>query len=177
MRSLIVNQPIANKSINNTGLNPAVIGAIVPDKNVVKPIALLVIADPNDNVAATIIILGQDTPLTIDSFKLISGFLFCLIIDKIIIPSSGGIAVPNLLIHVDKLPLIKLGNTHKAITNKKTTNVICSANVDLAVSFFILSNSFDFKFRPFVSGLIINLNTNIIAKKINIPVGTAYNIY
>ena len=174
----------ANNNINNIGDKPSVIGAIKLDKYVVRPIDSLVIAAPRASVAETITILGQETPFTIDSFKLINGFFSNFNIESNIIPRSGGIAVPKSLIHVNKfaihsieLDFNKLGSTHKAITKINTAKIVFSPLLAFGTSFFISSNSLDFKFNPFVEGLIINLNTNIIIAKIIIPVGIANNIY
>ena len=132
------------------------------------------------SVADAIIILGQDTPFTIDSLIFINGFPWYFKIDKTIIPNSGGIAVPKLLIqvnaveiHFTELVFNKLGRTHNATTKRNVPRIIFSPWFALGISFFILSNSLDFRFIFFVFGLIKNLNTSIINANIIIPVGIA----
>ncbi len=166
-----------NNKSNNIGDRLLVIGAIESDRYFVKPIELLVIAAPKDKVAATMIMLGQDTPFTIDSLILINGFFSYFKIDRMIIPSRGGIAVPKPSIHSKNLISIRLGNTHRAMTRTNVAKTIFSPLVAGGISFFILSNSFDCKSIPFVLGFIRKRKTNIIAAKISNPTGIANIIY
>ena len=161
----------------NIGDRLFVIGAMESDKYLVKPIELFVIAAPKDRVAATMIMLGQDTPFTIDSLILINGFFSYFKIDRMIIPSRGGIAVPKPSIHSKNLISIRLGNTHRAMTRTNVAKTIFSPLVAGGISFFILSNSFDCKSIPFVLGFIRKRKTNIIAAKISNPTGIANIIY